>query len=273
MATIAKKISERIALGIKKYQALLMSAKSRDVGEVDTVTIIKDMLSDIFGYDKYSEVTSEFAIRGTFCDLAIKFDNKLTTLIEAKAIGIELKEQHVKQAVDYAANQGVDWVSLTNGNLWRVYKLIFSKPIDKEVVVEIDFSQISSRAEKDVEKLYLLCKEGWQKSALGAYHTQQQALSRYFVGSILKTDAVLDVIRRELKRVSPDVKIDTEEIRFVLVNEVIKRDVFEGDKAQEAAKKVNKTAQRQLRSTTKKKMPSVDNENNSSDEPTPSSAT
>ena len=125
MATIPKKISERIALGIKKYQALLMSAKSRDVGEADTVTIIKDMLSDIFGYDKYSEVTSEFAIRGTFCDLAIKFDNKLTTLIEAKAIGIELKEQHVKQAVDYAANQGVDWVILTNGNLWRVYKCVF----------------------------------------------------------------------------------------------------------------------------------------------------
>ena len=174
----------------------------------DDVTIIKDMLSDIFGYDKYSEVTSEFAIRGTYCDLAIKFDNKLATLIEAKAIGIDLKEQHVKQAVDYAANQGIDWVILTNGNLWKVYKLIFSKPIDKELVVEIDFLQINSRLEKDIEKLYLLCKEGWLKSALGAYHTQQQALSRYFVGSILQTDSVLDVIRRELRRVSPDVKID-----------------------------------------------------------------
>jgi len=266
LATIPKKISERIVLGIKKYQPLLTAAKSRDVGEADTVTIIKDMLSDIFGYDKYSEVTSEFAIRGTYCDLAIKFDNKLATLIEAKAIGIELKEQHVKQAVDYAANQGIDWVILTNGNLWKVYKLIFSKPIDKEVVVEIDFSQISSRVEKDVEKLYLLCKEGWQKSALGSYHTQQQALSRYFVGSILQTETVLDVVRRELRRVSPDVKIDNEEIRLVLVNEVMKRDVFEGDKAQEAAKKVNKASQRQLRTITKQKISSVRNESSASDE-------
>ena len=154
LANLPKKISERIVLGIKKYQPLLQSARSRDVGEADTVTIIKDMLSDIFGYDKYSEVTSEFAIRGTYCDLAIKFDNKLATLIEAKAIGIDLKEQHVKQAVDYAANQGIDWVILTNGNLWKVYKLIFSKPIDKELVVEIDFLQINSRLEKDIEKLY-----------------------------------------------------------------------------------------------------------------------
>lgn len=273
LATIPKKISERIVLGIKKYQPLLTAAKSRDVGEADTVTIIKDMLSDIFGYDKYSEVTSEFAIRGTYCDLAIKFDNKLATLIEAKAIGIELKEQHVKQAVDYAANQGIDWVILTNGNLWKVYKLIFSKPIDKEVVVEIDFSQISSRVEKDVEKLYLLCKEGWQKSALGSYHTQQQALSRYFVGSILQTETVLDVIRRELRRVSPDVKIDNEEIRLVLVNEVMKRDVFEGDKAQEAAKKVNKASQRQLRTITKQKISSVQNQGSASDEELLSSGT
>jgi hypothetical protein len=251
LANIPKKISERIVLGIKKYQPLLLAAKTRDVGEADTVTIIKDMLSDIFGYDKYSEVTSEFAIRGTYCDLAIKFDNKLATLIEAKAIGIDLKEQHVKQAVDYAANQGIDWVMLTNGNLWKVYKLIFSKPIDKEIVIEIDFFQINSRLEKDIEKLYLLCKEGWQKSALGAYHTQQQALSRYFVGSILQTDPVLEVIRRELRRVSPDVKIDIEEIRFVMINEVMKRDVVEGEKAVDAFKKVNKASQRLLRALPK----------------------
>ena len=104
MATIPKKVTERVVSGIKKYQPLLASAKSRDVGEADTVTLIKDMLSDIFGYDKYAEVTSEFSIRGTYCDLAVKLDNRLAILIEAKAIGIELKEQHTKQAIDYAAN-------------------------------------------------------------------------------------------------------------------------------------------------------------------------
>jgi hypothetical protein len=54
MATIPKKITERVISGIKKYQPLLISAKTRDVGEADTVTLIKDMLSDIFGYDKHS---------------------------------------------------------------------------------------------------------------------------------------------------------------------------------------------------------------------------
>lgn len=249
MAAIPKKVSERLVAGLKRYQPILSAAKARDVGEADTVTIIKDMLADVFGYDKYSDVTSEHSIRGTFCDLAIKIDNQLQTLIEVKAIGLELKDQHVKQAVDYAANQGVDWVLLTNGITWRVYHLVFAKPIDQELVLEIDFCALSPRLESDIELLYLWCKEGWQRSMLGEYHIQKQALSRFFVGAMLQTDAVIDVVRRELRRVSPDVRIDSDQIRDVLIKEVIKREVIEGEKADEARKKIMKAANKALRAT------------------------
>ena len=242
MANIPKKIDDRIKTGIKKYQPILLNAKSRDVGEADTVTIIKDMLYEVFGYDKYSEVTSEYAIRGTFCDLAIKLNGKLSTLIEVKAIGIDLKDMHIKQAVDYGANQGVDWVVLTNGLEWQVYKLSFTKPIEKELVLNFNLGSINPRSDKETEALYLLCKEGWQRSALGDYHTQKQALSRFFMGALLQSDQILDVIRRELKKVSPDVKITNGEIKDVLVNEVIKREVLEGEKANEATKKISRVA-------------------------------
>ncbi|MDP3795479.1 MAG: restriction endonuclease subunit R [bacterium] len=247
MAAIPKKVQERLVAGIKKYQPILAAAKARDVGEADTVTIIKDMLAEVFGYDKYAEVTSEFAIRGTYCDLATKIDGVLQTLIEVKAIGLDLKDAHVKQAIDYAANQGVDWVLLSNGIRWRIYHLIFAKPIDQELVIDIDFCVLNPRTESDLELLYLWCKEGWQRSVLGEYHTQKQALSRFFVGAILQTDPVLDVIRRELRRMSPDVRIDNDQIKSVLSNEVIKREVLEGDKAEEARKKIAKTVSKALR--------------------------
>lgn len=247
MATIPKKVTERLIAGIKRYQPILSAAKSRDVGESDTVTIIKDMLADVFGYDKYTDITSEHSIRGTFCDLAIKIDGQLQTLIEVKAIGLDLKAQHVKQAIDYAANQGVDWVLLTNGVTWRIYHLIFAKPIDQELVLEIDFCNLNARSAADLDLLYFWCKEGWQRSVLGEYHTQKQALSRFFVGALLQTDAVLDVIRRELRRLSPDVRIDTMQIKDVLVNEVLKREVMEGDKADEARKKILRSANKALR--------------------------
>lgn len=75
-------------------------------------------MSEVFGYDKYAEITSEYTIKGTYCDLAIKLEGKLQMLVEVKAIGLDLKDAHLKQAVDYAANQGVEWVILTNGAVW-----------------------------------------------------------------------------------------------------------------------------------------------------------
>lgn len=253
MASIPKKIIERIAVGLKKFQPLLLSARSRDVGEADTVTIIKDMLSEIFGYDKYAEVTSEYAIRGTYCDLAIKLNGKLEILLEVKAIGIELKDNHVKQAIDYAANEGIDFVILTNGIVWQVYKVHFTKPIDKELIVDLDLININSKNASHLDKVFLLCKEGWLRSALTDYHVHQQALSRFFIGSVLQTEPILEVIRKELRRVTPEAKIDIEQIKTVLLNEVIKRDVLEGDKAVEATKKIAKASSRSLRTSIKSK--------------------
>lgn len=199
-----------------------------------------------------SEVTSEYSIRGTYCDLGTKIDGTLQTLIEVKAIGLDLKDSHVKQVVDYAANQGVDWVLLTNGISWRVYHITFAKPIDHELVIDIDFCALNPRSDSDMDLLYLWCKEGWVRSVLGEYHTQKQALSRFFLGAMVLTDPVLEVIRRELRRVSPDVRIEIDQIRSVLAAEVLKREVMEGDKAKEASKKIARAASKSLRAASSK---------------------
>ena len=117
---VSKKTEEMLRTGVAKFQKVLLAAKTRDLNESDTVAIITDMLADIFGYDKYMEVTSELAIRGTYCDLAIKIDDKFQFLIECKAIGIDLKEAHIRQATAYGANKGIEWVILTNGIVWRL---------------------------------------------------------------------------------------------------------------------------------------------------------
>ncbi len=229
-----------IIYGIKKFLPILNNAKTRDVNESDTVIIITDMLSEIFGYDKYSEITSEFTVRSTYCDLAIKIDGKLAFLLEVKAIGLELKDSFIKQAVDYAANQGIDFVVLTNGILWKVYKISFSKPIDQELVFEFDFLNLNNKSSDDIEKLSLLSKEGWLKSFLYDYHSQKQALSKFFLGALILSDSVTDIIRRELRKISPDVKVTSEQIKEVISKEVLKREVVEGEKVDEAKKKINK---------------------------------
>ena len=217
------------------------------MNESDTVIIVTDMMSELFGFDKYSELTSEHAIRGTFCDLAISIEAKVEVLLETKAIGIDLKDSHVKQAVDYAANKGIDWVVLTNGVFWRIYKVSFTKPINQDLVVDLNFLSLNPKSAEDLAGLYLLTREGVGKKVLSGFHEQRQALSRFTIAAAVLSDPVIGMIRRELKRLSPEIKIDCEQIQEVLLHEVLKREVIEGDKADEAKRKIAKAASKALK--------------------------
>jgi len=244
--TTPARTAERLAAGLKRFQPILASAKSRDVNESDTSMIVTDVLADIFGYDKYSEVTRELCIRGTFCDLATRIDGKFQMIIEVKAIGLELKDAHVKQAVDYAANMGVEWVALTNGNLWRVFRVIFAKPIEAETVLDIDLLALSAKTADHLESLYLLTRESMLKSGLYAYHDHLQATNKFYLAAVVLSDPVLNVVRRELQRLS-EAKVDIDELREALKSEVMKREVLEGDKAEAARRKVAKSVGKMLR--------------------------
>lgn len=243
MINIPAKTKTRITAGIKKYAPILTKAQAADINESDTVTIITDMLSEIFGYAKYDEITSEYAIKKTFCDLAIKLDGTPRILIEVKSAGLNLREQHIRQAVDYGSNSGIDWVILTNGVFWKVYSIVYSKPVTAELLYEFDFTSLSTKKASDLEFIYILTKEAMNKSsknALADYQKQKQVLNRFTIGQILLSDALLDAVRRNIKKVSPDAKITNDEIKEILVNEVIKRDVLDDDKSVEAKRRVTK---------------------------------
>jgi len=245
--SVPRRVCDRLTAGIKRMVPIIQQQKVRDVSEADTVTLVKDVLSDLFGYDKYSELTGELAIRGTFCDLAVKLDDKVVELIEVKAIGITLNDRHVKQAVDYAANEGIEWIILTNGVIWRLYHVLFSKPIEKQLIAEMDITACDCRNEHDLEMLFLFTKEGFKRGAHIALRDRQDATSRFLLAAvILHNDNVLAAIRRELRRVV-DIMVSEEEIRKVLSDEVLKRDALEGPPAEEAANRVKRAQSRLLK--------------------------
>jgi predicted type IV restriction endonuclease len=206
------------------------------------------MLASVFGFDKYSEITSEQAVRGTYCDLAVTVEGTVQFLIEVKAIGLELKENHLRQAVNYGANHGIPWVVLTNGVVREVYRLRFEQPIDYAAVVKLDFLDVSSRKKDDQGLLYLLCKEGLSKAVIDEYHKRGQSINRFVIAAIMQSDPVIAVVRRELKRLAPDLKVDANDI-VDLLPDVLKRDVCEGEAASTAKRKVSRASQRTLRKT------------------------
>jgi hypothetical protein len=240
MSNIPRKVEERIKDVLKRFIPVLVSQRDRDVSEADTVTVVKDLLSDLFGFDKYAEVTSEHAIRGTYCDLAIKLDGKLRLLLEVKAIGLQLNEKHIKQAVDYATNQGLDWVVLTNGIRWMLFKISFKKPIEAKIVAEFDLLAVDLKSDADLEKIYLITKEGVLKGAVVEFSEKQSATSKYLIAAVLLNDQdVLNAIRRELRKIT-DILVEPTVIAEVLRTAVIKREVLEGDEAAQFERRVTK---------------------------------
>lgn len=240
MANTPKKVVERLHKSVSRFQKVLQIAKDRDVNESDTVSVINDIMGEVFGYDKYLEVTSEFSIRGSYCDLAVKVDDKIQFLIEAKAIGIELKESHIRQAIDYGANHGAQWIVLTNGIDWRLYRIRFDQPINYDLVCSFDFTAMNPRNEKDQDCLFILCKEGLGRNAREDFFERVQSVNRYVIGSLILSEPVLALIRRELRRLSDGMKIEMPEVTQMVRSEVLKREVVEGDLAEAARARVSK---------------------------------
>lgn len=234
MASPPKKVVDRFLKEIPRFQKVLQSAKDRDINESDTVAIITDILSVVFGFEKYAEITSEFCIRNTFCDLAIKVGDKVQFLIEVKAIGLSLKENHLRQAINYGANQGVPWVVLTNGINWEIYRIRFEKPIDAELVCSLDLLAASPRRAEDQERLFLLCKEGLSKAAMDEFAQKVQSVNRFVIGAILTSEPIVSLVRKELRRLADGLKVENGEIEEILRGEVLKREVIEGDAAAKA---------------------------------------
>jgi hypothetical protein len=234
---IPKKVQDRLVASLKRYQPIVRRLAERDISEADTVTVIKDMLTDIFGYDKYLELTSEQQIRGTFCDLAIKVDGKVHYLAEVKSAGTTLNDNHLRQAVNYGAHHGIEWILLSNAITWKVYRIKFSQPIDWEEVYCFDMSVLSSRSGEDLAKLFMLCRESISSDALQEFHRQAQILNRYVIAELLMGDAIVGALRKEMRRLFDGVKTSDEELRTLLSNEVIKRDTLDGE-----APKTAKTA-------------------------------
>jgi len=172
---VSKRFIDRAKSQLRRYQKAFESARARDINESDTRVIISDFLADVLGFDKYSEVTTEFAVKSTFCDLAVKMKGKLKFLIECKSAGTDLKDNHLRQATDYAANEGIEWVILTNGGEWHAHRIRFEQPIRADEVFSVNLLEREAKTSTILEKLYLISREGTTATAIDDFWEHKEA--------------------------------------------------------------------------------------------------
>ena len=251
MAKLPKKFTDRVRARLKHFQSIAIAQRARDVSEADTVTLVKDILAEVFGYDKYSELTSEHQIRGTFCDLAVQIGDEIRFLIEVKSAGSTLNETHLRQAVNYGSHKGVEWIVLTNAVEWRFYKVKFAQPISWDEVVRISLPDLSTRSDDDLQKLFLLAREGLSADAISAFHQQGQLFNAFTVAQTALSEPVIGTIRRELRRIFPELRIEPSAVEEMVRQHVLKRELVDGDKAEEAKERLKKANQKIQRNSRK----------------------
>lgn len=263
MINVPSAAAKRLASAVPKFKKVLLAAKERDVNESDTVTIVTDMLEEVFGFDKYSDITREFSIQGTYCDLAVKTAKDVDYLIEVKAIGLALKDSHLKQAVNYASREGIKWVVLTNGLVWQIHRVTLDGRVINEHLCDIDFESINARKDEDAQLLFLLCKRGMIKDNIDRYYEYKQTINKYALGAILRTDTIATIVRREIRKMNPGIKVSAEEIQEMISDEVLKREVIGSEAGIEAHKQVVKFQKSQERAKTRKTSRSRNNKDDS----------
>lgn len=205
---------ERMRAAIKKFAKPLADLVARDANEGDTRLLVTDLLCEGFGFDKYSELTTEYRVKGEFADYGIRLDKDLIAFLEVKRVTTKLAAKHLRQVETYAVNEGVEWVILTSGVVWQVYHITGGLPIVVDLALEVDLLSDASLAQK-ANQLYYLTRESLKRRQIDALWQAKRATSPKSLARVLCSDNVVTAIRKELKRTTGQSVTEVEIVRLL----------------------------------------------------------
>lgn len=212
------KSKETLRTFLKSNLKSLKALEEREAVEADTRTFVTDLLVEGLSYDKYEELTAEYLVKGEFADIGIKVDKKLLAFVEIKRIGLDLKDTHLRQVKNYAANEGVEWVILTNGRNWQVYHISNTTPIEHELLFQADLLGDGSPAEK-VAQLWQISKAAMVKGVINETYQSAAAVNNVSIKSALLSDSVLIAVRKEIRARTKQL-VDVKKLKEVISSEL-----------------------------------------------------
>lgn len=198
-----------ITKDMKRYIPIFKQAHDQGVNEAETSLRIGKFFEEVLGYDIFQEVSKEHTIKDRYVDYAIKLKGKVAFLVEVKQAGIELRERHIEQASNYAANGGISWILLTNGRYWKLYHLTFDEGIQNDVVWETDL--LDDDVEDSACKIGLLHRKSVLKKEHDKYFEKVKTLSPKSVIQAIFQENTLRMIRGHLKKMT-GIRVDEEDL-------------------------------------------------------------
>lgn len=200
---------DRLKRAIKRFNKPLSEMVARDANEGDTRLLVTDFLCDALGFDKYSDLTTEYQVKGEFADYGIRIDKELIAFLEVKRVATKLAAKHLRQVQNYALNEGVEWVLLTNGATWQAYHITAAMPIQVDLALEVDLLGDEPLTQK-TGQLFYLTRESLARRQIDELWKAKRATSPQSLAAVLTSESVVSAIRKELKRETGHKVEDTE---------------------------------------------------------------
>ena len=201
---------------IKEYKKKFLDKPLGELDESGTRLLINHFLTDMLSYETLSEVKTEYMIKGTYADYVIQIGGKRHFLVEVKALSLNLSSNHLRQSINYGANEGIDFVLLTNGRVFELYKVLFEKPISHELIFSLNLSELSN-VKIIAEQLQYLHKDAVLKKGLEVLWDRHSALSPKNLSKLLFSTEVIKFLQKELKK-KHNIKFDE-----VVIENAVKR--------------------------------------------------
>lgn len=99
----------------------------------------------------------------------------------------------------YAVNEGVEWMILTNGQVWQVYHMTGGLPVVIDLALEVDLLGEAGLAAK-TDALFYLSKDAFKRRLIDDLWKARAATSAKSLAQVVLSDLVIDAIRKEVRR-------------------------------------------------------------------------
>lgn len=215
---------DRVKAAVKRFSKPLADLVARDANEGDTRLLVTDFLCEGLGYDKYEHLTTEYEVKGDFADYGVRIDKDLVAFIEVKRCTTKLTTKHLRQVEMYAVNEGVEWLILTNGVTWQVYHVTGGLPVIIDLAFDVSLLGDLPLAEK-AGQLFYISRESFKRRQIDELWKAKRASSPKSLAAAVVSPAIVDSIRKELRRTTGQ-NIDNAEIARLLRETVVRADCF-----------------------------------------------
>jgi len=189
---------QKLLNSLKSYRKDFLDGSLKELDESGTRLMINRFLSDVLGYKQLEEIKTEYMIKGTYADYVIQVNTIRYFLVEVKALSFQLSEKHLRQTVNYGANEGIEYALLTNGRNFEFYKIIFAQPISSHLVFSLDLSDAAG-LKHAASYMQHLHKESVVKNSFKPLWNKCEATDPYNIAGIICSDAVLKCIKKMIK--------------------------------------------------------------------------